>query len=578
MPNIDLRSVVLIVGAMGLLMSIVLFFLRRSLPPSIHGLGQWSAAPACFLVSMVLLALRGTISDLFSVVVGNLLLLVGCLLLLLGAQRFFGVAAKRPLWNWPVFFALATSALIWTTLIEPDYGLRLRAMTLLLFSIIFSLALLVRQKTGSTFAGRFCTLVLLLQSAVIFLRFGATFFWSSGSGLFEPNIYQALYIASFAFTMLLFTVGTVLLLNERLRVEFQTIINAAKQSESNALATKNRLQATLDAIPDLLFELGLDGKYHDYHSPHTDLIAAAPGVPLRSTVHQVLAPDAAHACMTAVQEAHQNGQSRGQQFQLQLPQGVRWFELSVARMNVERGQEPRCIVLSRDITERKLSEVALQQSLRDKDALLKEVHHRVKNNLQVVISLLRLEAGRSTHSDTKAVLQEMQGRIRSMAMLHESLYRSGTLAWIDLGAYLEQLAVQIFRTQSTQTGLVQLKLNLAAVEAGMDQAIPMGLLVNELISNCLKHGFVDGRSGEVSIELQPVDHAQAWRLRVSDTGVGLPSNFEEKRKNSLGLQLIGDLSKQVGGVLQVESSLTSGTAFTVTFTPMVTETLPADSR
>lgn len=112
----------------------------------------------------------------------------------------------------------------------------------------------------------------------------------------------------------------------------------------------------------------------------------------------------------------------------------------------------------------------------------------------------------------------------------------------------------------------------------MDQAIPMGLLVNELISNCLKHGFVDGRSGEVSIELQPVDHAQAWRLRVSDTGVGLPSNFEEKRKNSLGLQLIGDLSKQVGGVLQVESSLTSGTAFTVTFTPMVTETLLADSR
>jgi PAS domain-containing protein len=340
-------------------------------------MGVDRAAPACFLVSMVLLALRGTISDLFSVVVGNLLLLVGCLLLLLGAQRFFGVAAKRPLWNWPVFFALATSALIWTTLIEPDYGLRLRAMTLLLFSIIFSLALLVRQKTGSTFAGRFCTLVLLLQSAVIFLRFVATFLWPSGTGLFEPFVYQTMYIASFAFTMLLFTVGTVLLLNERLRVEFQTIINAAKQSESNALATKNRLQATLDAIPDLLFELGLDGKYHDYHSPHTDLIAAAPGVPLRNTVHQVLAPDAAHACMTAVQEAHQNGQSRGQQFQLQLPQGVRWFELSVARMNVERGQEPRCIVLSRDITERKLSEVALQQSLRDKDALLKEVHHRV---------------------------------------------------------------------------------------------------------------------------------------------------------------------------------------------------------
>lgn len=574
MPNIDLRSVVLIVGAMGLLMSIVLFFLRRSLAPSIHGLGQWSAAPAFFLVSMVLLALRGTIPDLVSVVVGNLLLLVGCLLLLSGAQLFFGVAAQRPRWKWLVFLVLATVVLVWTTLIEPDYGLRLRAMTLLLFLIIFSLMLLVHRQTGSTFAGRFCTLVLIAQSAVIFLRFVATFLWPSGSGLFEPFVYQTMYIASFAFTMLLFTVGTVLLLNERLRVEFQAILNDARQSEAKALSTKNRLQATLDAVPDLLFEIGLDGKYLDYHSPHTDLLAQAPEILLRSTVYQVLAPDAATACMTAVQEAHQHGQSRGQQFQLQLPQGLRWFELSVARMQVEQGQAPRCIVLSRDITQRKLSEVALQQSLRDKDALLKEVHHRVKNNLQVVVSLLRLEAGRSSQPDTRAVLQDMQGRIRSMAMLHESLYRSGTLAWIDLGAYLQQLAVQIFRAQTTQTGLVQLRLNLASVQAGMDQAIPLGLLVNELISNCLKHGFVDGRSGEVSIELQPLDHAQAWRLRVSDTGVGLPANFEEKRQQSLGLQLIGDLSKQVGGQLQVQSGSQAGASFMVTFIPMVADTAP----
>ncbi len=219
-----------------------------------------------------------------------------------------------------------------------------------------------------------------------------------------------------------------------------------------------------------------------------------------------------------------------------------------------------------DITARKQVEALVQASLQEKEALLKEVHHRVKNNLQVIASLLRLEAGRSGQPDTKAVLKEMQGRIRSMALLHETLYRSGVFATIDLGAYLGQISTQSFRTLGSTSGAVQLRLELAPVAVEMDQALPCGLLVNELVSNCFKHGFPDGRTGEVRVELQPVPGGPQWRLRVSDTGVGLPADFADRRDQSLGLQLVSDLAEQIEGTLTVGPGPEA--VFTVTFLPL----------
>jgi two-component sensor histidine kinase len=208
---------------------------------------------------------------------------------------------------------------------------------------------------------------------------------------------------------------------------------------------------------------------------------------------------------------------------------------------------------------------SLNASLNDKEALIKEVHHRVKNNLQVITSLLRLESHRSNVDNTKSVLGDMHARIRAMALLHELLYRSGTFASVDLGAYLKQLATQAFRSQSTTDGNIQLELDLGSVQVGMDQAIPCGLLVNELISNCMKHGFPAGETGTIRIELKPLESPNQWCLRVSDTGVGLPENFEEKRKNSLGLQLVGDLARQISGALEITCNSAQGVMFTVNF-------------
>lgn len=222
-----------------------------------------------------------------------------------------------------------------------------------------------------------------------------------------------------------------------------------------------------------------------------------------------------------------------------------------------------------DITERKKLDQALQTSLQEKVALLNEVHHRVKNNLQVISSLLRLEAGRSSHADTRAVLQDMQGRIRAMALLHETLYRAGIFASVDLASYLKQLATQAFRAQSS--GAVRLSLLLNPVQVSMDQATPCGLLVNELISNALKHAFPAGQGGDVQVALQaepnPVGDAPQWCLRVSDNGVGLPADFEARRTQSLGMQLASDLARQLGGTLLIHSkpSPETGASFSVCF-------------
>lgn len=231
------------------------------------------------------------------------------------------------------------------------------------------------------------------------------------------------------------------------------------------------------------------------------------------------------------------------------------------------GSPLRVVGTHMDITRRMQATATLQASLRDKEALLKEVHHRVKNNLQVVTSLLRIESRRSTAPALRTVLGDMQARIGAMALLHESLYRSGVFASLDLGAYLGRLATEAVRTLALDSERVALRLALDSLQVGMDQAMPCGLLVNELVSNALKHGFPEGQRGELRLELHAVGDGPLWRLRVSDTGVGLPDDFPDRRERSLGLQLVADLARQLGGTLEIGPGPQA--EFAVTFRPDV---------
>ncbi len=227
-----------------------------------------------------------------------------------------------------------------------------------------------------------------------------------------------------------------------------------------------------------------------------------------------------------------------------------------------------------DITKLKHAEDTLRETLREREALLKEVHHRVKNNLQIISSLLRLQAGQIEEPTTVQVLQDMQGRIRSMALLHETLYRSDNLAQVDLAAYLEAICTQLLRAHQHAAALIDLHLEIAPLALDATQSVPCGLLVNELVSNALKHAFPSGRDGEIRVALQPVGPFDAnapgptsLRLSVTDNGVGLPAHLEVKNLRSLGLQLSTDLARQLHGTLELGANPTGGAAFAVTFTP-----------
>jgi PAS domain S-box-containing protein len=229
------------------------------------------------------------------------------------------------------------------------------------------------------------------------------------------------------------------------------------------------------------------------------------------------------------------------------PSRQRWFAMQVTALG---GSSHGVVITHVDISERKLAEETLQESMREKEGLLKEIHHRVKNNLQVITSLLRLETSRSHEPSIRTVLQDMQGRIRSISLLHEMLYRTREFGRVDLGEYLRQLTTQLFRAQSSSSGSVRLTLNLTPVRFAIERAIPCGLIVNELVSNSLKHAFASGGSGEVTLSLQQAP-GEMVVIQVSDTGPGLPFDFEARRAQSLGLHLVSDLVRQLGGRFEI---------------------------
>jgi PAS domain S-box-containing protein len=215
-----------------------------------------------------------------------------------------------------------------------------------------------------------------------------------------------------------------------------------------------------------------------------------------------------------------------------------------------------------DITERKRAEDAVRASLDEKTALLKEVHHRVKNNLQIVSSLLSLQAARVRNRLALEVLRDTQSRVRSMALIHETLYRSENLARVNFPVYIENLCAHLFRAFGVEAGRIQLARRVASVALELDEAVPCGLIVVELVSNALKHAFPEGRTGLITLELQ-ADPGALRTLRVADNGVGLPAGLDPLHTDTLGLKLVSNLADQLGGTLEIER--TGGTAFRLTF-------------
>ncbi len=235
-------------------------------------------------------------------------------------------------------------------------------------------------------------------------------------------------------------------------------------------------------------------------------------------------------------------------------------EASISKVSVD-GRTMFTVIL-RDVSDRVAAEDLIRTSLREKEALLKEIHHRVKNNLQVVSSLLGLQSRVVSEDSTRRMFQESQNRIHSMALLHESLYQSNNLSRIDFPEYIRQLAAHLFHSYGVPADRIHLRTDLDRLYLNLDAAVPCGLIINELISNSLKYAFPDGRTGEVRVELREQPDHMA-RLVVADNGVGLRSDIDWETARSLGLRLVRTLADQLGAKLEVQSR--GGTQIQLTF-------------
>ena len=218
--------------------------------------------------------------------------------------------------------------------------------------------------------------------------------------------------------------------------------------------------------------------------------------------------------------------------------------------------------LAVDLTHKKETELKLRKLLNEKEVLLKEVHHRVKNNLQVISSILNLQSSYVKDQMTLDILRESQNRIKTMSFVHESLYRSDDFSYVNFSNYINSLSSNLVQTYIIKHANINLELDLGDVNLSLDQAIPCGLIINELVSNSIKYAFPLNRKGKIRIEL--TKKGNKINLKVSDNGVGLPDNLDVENTDTLGLQLVYILVSQLDGDIKVINK--KGTTFLFNFT------------
>jgi PAS domain S-box-containing protein len=340
-------------------------------------------------------------------------------------------------------------------------------------------------------------------------------------------------------------------------------ISEHKKAEDALKESNERFKQLVENINSLFFISNPERNQTIYLSPayekifgrKPDEILANPDKWIEN-VH----PDDRKRVAKVIQNSISNGGFNNYEYRTVKPDGeVRWVNVRTFPVANEQGSIYRVAGIVDDVTEERVMARKLKASLIEKDVLMKETHHRVKNNLQVITSLLNLQASYIKDKRMTQVFHECKDRIQAIALIHENLYKSQDLSHIDFKNYVELLCTNLFRTYSTKPKNVSLDLNIDELLISINRAINLGLVFNELISNSLKYAFPENRKGTISIHLNR--HDKKLYIVYKDDGVGIPEDIDFKNIDSLGMQLINIFVKQLGG--EIELRRTGGTEYTI---------------
>ena len=338
-------------------------------------------------------------------------------------------------------------------------------------------------------------------------------------------------------------------------------IRDRRQAEKALRESEHKFQQMAELLPQPVFETDADGRIT--FANRAAFSAFGYGAEDLARGFSILDMVSSGDRVRATQDTRrvlEGNESGGNEYQMQRRDGTEFPALvyTAAILSENRPAGIRGIVV--DITEQKHAAGVLQQAVHEKEILLKEVHHRVKNNLQIISSLLNLQAEALNDPRDRALFMESETRVRSMALIHERLYKSEDFARVEFKEYIESLVVSLFH--SFGHGGVTYHVDVEEVRLPIDVAIPCGLIVNELITNALKHAFPGGRLGHITVSLHQESDG-TFILEVQDNGIGLPEDLRPSEAKSLGLHLVSILTRQLQGELEIQRG--DGTLFRVHF-------------
>ncbi len=335
-----------------------------------------------------------------------------------------------------------------------------------------------------------------------------------------------------------------------------TDANTLEAMESELQQTKEQLRAVLDAMPGFVCWVNSEGKYLGVNQHMTDTFNLSPETFVGKELSFLKNSPEFTQFMTKFLA---NSATTGHHVVEAIVNGLTRHYLIAAQ---KYHQNSLAVSVGIDITERKLAEAQIQTSLREKEVLLQEIHHRVKNNLQVISSLLDLQSQQLEEQAMLEVFRESQNRVKSMALVHEKLYQSKNFARINFAEYTESLTNFLFKAYKLNSGNVKLELDIDEVNFNIEIAIPCGLIINELVSNALKYAFPNNRSGIIRMVIRSEGN-NTYTMIVEDNGVGFPIECDLNKVKSLGLQLVNVLVKQLKGTLEIDQSW--GSKFQIRF-------------
>ena len=334
--------------------------------------------------------------------------------------------------------------------------------------------------------------------------------------------------------------------------------------ESDLRASEERFRATFEQAAVGIALGGLDGRLLKINQRFCDMVGYSQAELLTKTFMEITYPLDLESDLQYVRQVMADEiKTFSMEKRYICKDGqILWGNLTVSLARKPSGEPDYFIGVVEDISDRKQAEKRLQASLQEKEVLLKEIHHRVKNNLQVISSMLDLQSQHLEDPQMLDMFDNSQYRIQSMALIHEQLYQSHDLAEIDFADYVENLVANLFLSFGLEGQGVKPIIKIEKLSLNLDTAIPCGLIINELVSNALKHGFSEGGPGEVCVEIY-LQSDEQFILIVRDTGIGFPADLDfQNVESSLGLQLVCTLTEQLRGTIELDRS--QGTKFKLT--------------